>query len=266
MRDIGHMELQPNAFKPFDEVLVRDSDSDKWIPAHFARFNERNADCKFEVLDGGSLIGFKQCISYKGNERLAFTAKPLEEEPAEKAGQRPEQHGSEQPPLLHQLLNSLKEHRFNKYDDVLVSDFEDFRWGRATFIGYTAHATDKYEIIGGSCWPFCVPFKGNESLEGTSDPAPELANVDLPDGVPVIEFSDKPPTEPGLYAYIYSIKRMGFDEPNFVKVYFNRNKRLMAVDVSDLNRDDCAPVEEFECELWSTKPICLVYNRTILNK
>lgn len=55
-------------FKPFDRVLVRDSDLEKWFPRHFAWYD------KIEILYfTTSGYGWKQCIPYEGNEHLAGT-------------------------------------------------------------------------------------------------------------------------------------------------------------------------------------------------
>lgn len=56
-------------FKPFDKVLVRDDDSQEWIPAFFKYFNKAD-DFPYNTMDGEF---YKQCIPYEGNEdKLAY--------------------------------------------------------------------------------------------------------------------------------------------------------------------------------------------------
>ena len=55
-------------FKPFDKVLVRDNDTEPWMPAFF----EREYKHKFFLLSG---FCFNQCIPYEGNESLLGTTK-----------------------------------------------------------------------------------------------------------------------------------------------------------------------------------------------
>ena len=56
-------------FKPFDKVLVRDSDTAAWKPAFFSEFAEVSG---LYVTIGG--IGWSQCIPHEGNEHLCGTA------------------------------------------------------------------------------------------------------------------------------------------------------------------------------------------------
>lgn len=58
-------------FKPFDKVLVRDNDTEPWMPAFF----EREYKHKFFLLSG---FCFNQCIPYIGNESLLGTTKDVE--------------------------------------------------------------------------------------------------------------------------------------------------------------------------------------------
>lgn len=55
-------------FKPFQEVLVRNSDADVWIAAHFSRYNNKNPYCYITTLSA-----YKQCVSYEGNQHLLGT-------------------------------------------------------------------------------------------------------------------------------------------------------------------------------------------------
>lgn len=67
------------AFKPFDKVLVRSGDNCKWFPAFFVRdrgvvFESRHTALPIQT---GEPASFAQCISYEGNEHLAFTSDPF---------------------------------------------------------------------------------------------------------------------------------------------------------------------------------------------
>ena len=55
-------------FKPFQEVLVRNSDADVLIAAHFSRYNNKNPYCYITTLSA-----YKQCVSYEGNQHLLDT-------------------------------------------------------------------------------------------------------------------------------------------------------------------------------------------------
>lgn len=61
------------SFKPFQEVLVRNSDADIWIAAHFSRYNNKNPYCYITTLSA-----YKQCVSYEGNQHLLGTDKSPE--------------------------------------------------------------------------------------------------------------------------------------------------------------------------------------------
>ena len=68
-------------FKPFDQVLVRDKDDEKWYPAHY-KFNNPQDEKYPHVCD---TMGWNQCIPY--NEKTAHlvnTTNPYKpEEPKE---------------------------------------------------------------------------------------------------------------------------------------------------------------------------------------
>lgn len=67
------IELKPKVeFKPFDKVLVRDNDTEPWMPAFF----EREYKHKFFLLSG---FCYDQCIPYEGNEHLLGTTKDMDE-------------------------------------------------------------------------------------------------------------------------------------------------------------------------------------------
>lgn len=64
------LEPEPECpFKPFDKVLVRDKDSNEWMPNFFS-FQKDNSFYRFITINDGA---YRQCIPYEGNEHLAFT-------------------------------------------------------------------------------------------------------------------------------------------------------------------------------------------------
>lgn len=69
-------ELVPNKFdittlKPFDKVLMRDSDKDVWFAEIFSHIFKNRCYCGYEW--------YKQCIPYEGNEHLLGTANSCDE-------------------------------------------------------------------------------------------------------------------------------------------------------------------------------------------
>lgn len=58
------------SFKPFQEVLVRDDEYGVWRGAHFSHY-----DSKREYPYVTTACGYKQCVSYEGNEYLLGTNK-----------------------------------------------------------------------------------------------------------------------------------------------------------------------------------------------
>lgn len=69
------------AFKTFDKVLVRDSDTEEWEPAIFLRMSkeEEKKELPYQVfsLCHGFSYETAQCTPYEGNEHLAFTSDPF---------------------------------------------------------------------------------------------------------------------------------------------------------------------------------------------
>lgn len=59
--------------KPFDKVLVRKNKKDIWKPHFFREYN--NFFCVFCIGDENY---YDECISYEGNENLAFTNNDFE--------------------------------------------------------------------------------------------------------------------------------------------------------------------------------------------
>lgn len=69
-RFFGIKEEPKYEFKPFDKVLVRRTNQERWKVHLFSR--ESVEDNKYECLGG---VGFSQCIPYEGNEHLLGTDK-----------------------------------------------------------------------------------------------------------------------------------------------------------------------------------------------
>ena len=61
-------------FKPFDKVLMRDSDNQEWEAGFFSHYDE-NCPSNYYCIG----IHYKQCIPYEGNEHLLGTTDPYTE-------------------------------------------------------------------------------------------------------------------------------------------------------------------------------------------
>lgn len=72
--EMNEEEKQEHQFKPFDKVLVRDADIQKWKCALFSH----NTNDKHGFV--ASALYWEQCIPYEGNEHLVGTTdKPKED-------------------------------------------------------------------------------------------------------------------------------------------------------------------------------------------
>ena len=61
---------QKSQFKPFEKVLVRDSEADKWRCAFYSHFEPNG------IYHYGTIIGmYAMCIPFEGNEHLVGTTK-----------------------------------------------------------------------------------------------------------------------------------------------------------------------------------------------
>lgn len=69
------VERPVRQFKPFDKVLVRDTDDDKWVPAFFGYQDKSSENYQYKTAGG---MGYKNCIPYEGNEHLCGTSDPAE--------------------------------------------------------------------------------------------------------------------------------------------------------------------------------------------
>lgn len=78
-RFFGIKEEPKYEFKPFDKVLVRDDENEKWNISLFAREIVDDSDglsYKYECSNG---ILWDYCIPFEGNEHLLGTAENPEE-------------------------------------------------------------------------------------------------------------------------------------------------------------------------------------------
>lgn len=67
------------SFKPFDKVLVRNTDTEEWFPGFFEKFDS-TWNNPYHIMNRRSMtdFAFKQCIPYEGNEHLLGTTKDVE--------------------------------------------------------------------------------------------------------------------------------------------------------------------------------------------
>ena len=62
-------------FQPFDKVLVRDTENEKWVASLFSNFEYGNFPHKFVCID----TCYTQCIPFEGNEHLLGTTDMCDE-------------------------------------------------------------------------------------------------------------------------------------------------------------------------------------------
>ena len=75
------VDLKPKCeLKPFDKVLVRNTDTEEWFPGFFEKFDS-TWNNPYHIMNRRSMtdFAFKQCIPYEGNEHLLGTTKDVEE-------------------------------------------------------------------------------------------------------------------------------------------------------------------------------------------
>ena len=70
--DVKDAPKEPE-LKPFDRVLVRDSDSDEWRPSFYYQRDDSGTFMHRVIFD----IGYHQCIPYEGNEHLLGTTEDV---------------------------------------------------------------------------------------------------------------------------------------------------------------------------------------------
>lgn len=67
--------MEKHKFKPFDQVLVRDEDDEKWYPAHYKHYDTNDAEYQY-ICDN---LRWKQCIPYnEETKHLLGTTKSYE--------------------------------------------------------------------------------------------------------------------------------------------------------------------------------------------
>lgn len=74
------VNLKPKVeFKPFDKVLVRNTDTEEWFPGFFEKFDS-TWNYPYHIMNRRRMtdFAFKQCIPYEGNEHLLGTTKDVE--------------------------------------------------------------------------------------------------------------------------------------------------------------------------------------------
>lgn len=74
------VDLKPKVeFKPFDKVLVRNTDTEEWFPGFFEKFDS-TWNNPYHIMNRRSMtdFAFKQCIPYIGNESLLGTTDNFE--------------------------------------------------------------------------------------------------------------------------------------------------------------------------------------------
>ena len=74
------VNLKPKCeLKPFDKVLVRNTDTEEWFPGFFEKFDS-TWNYPYHIMNRRSMtdFSFKQCIPYEGNEHLLGTTKDVE--------------------------------------------------------------------------------------------------------------------------------------------------------------------------------------------
>lgn len=75
------VNLKPKVeFKPFDKVLVRNTDTEEWFPGFFEKMDS-TWNYPYHIMNRRSMtdFAFKQCIPYEGNEHLLGTTKDMED-------------------------------------------------------------------------------------------------------------------------------------------------------------------------------------------
>lgn len=169
-------------FKPFDKVLVRDSDDELWEINMFSSETLYGADVWYQCIS--SIWG--QCIHYEGNEHLLGTTdSPKKECTKEVSGKQDEVGCNYGYPV----------ECFKRKDLVLCRDGEGKKWFIDVFL-YNVDSASYPFRCNNNVWRECIPYEGNEHLQGTTD-TPERYNpnkntlfgVKLKPGY-VLEFKD----------------------------------------------------------------------------
>lgn len=78
-RETLEVEKPQPEFKPFDKVLVRNTDTEEWFPGFFEKFDS-TWNNPYHIMNRRNMtdFAFKQCIPYIGNESLLGTTNNVE--------------------------------------------------------------------------------------------------------------------------------------------------------------------------------------------
>lgn len=147
--------------KPFDKVLVRNSDNSPWSGDFFLCYIEDvGVKCRHLCLTTACV----QCIPYEGNEHLfGTTDKPSEEEQPEQSQTENEKSDTEE---TNDNYGYTVEY-FKQNDVVLCRDGEDEEWVVESFEREN-NGNFKFQCKDYN-WKYCIPYEGNEHLIGTTD-------------------------------------------------------------------------------------------------
>lgn len=184
--------------KPFDKVLVRDSNTDDWQIELF------ESD-KTGILEYGYVClttSWRQCIPYEGNEHLLGTnnSNEIQKKVDDNYGYSVDY--------------------FKQNDVVLCRDGEEKTWGVDVFSSKSDVENFPFRCYS-RVWKNCIPYDGNERLLGTAD-TPErydpnkntLFGIKLKPGY-VLEF------EYGKFGVVFPILEIGFPQRKKLAIIYN---------------------------------------------
>lgn len=104
----------------------------------------------------------------------------------------------------------MSEVKFEPFQKVLVRDCVNQVWSTA-FFSHEQHSEDGLEYIcGGIPWIYCIPYKGNEHLLGTTD-------------------SPTPPEPEFLWGDKVEVKDVGNDAPWLPAIFLNNSDEAYVV-------------------------------------
>lgn len=143
-------------FKPYDHVLVRDTDNQQWRAALYDQCLSYNENYLHRVIGEGL---YDQCIPYKGNEYLLGTS----DSPQRGCTQ---EESKKQDEVSNNYGYSVE--YFKRNDIVLCRDDKDSYWRIDVFLHKNDSAPYPFRC-NNSVWLECIPYEGNEQLLGTTD-------------------------------------------------------------------------------------------------
>lgn len=143
-------------FKPFDRVLVRDTDNQQWRAALYDQCLSYNENYLHRVIGEGL---YDQCIPYEGNEHLLGTSDSTQKG-------CPQEESKKQDEVSNNYGYSVE--YFKRNDIVLCRDDKDSYWRIDVFLHKNDSAPYPFRC-NNSVWLECIPYEGNEHLLGTID-------------------------------------------------------------------------------------------------